>query len=575
MQYLRNLKMKFNYPTYLILVLLAALTLPGCGERDSRGSSALSRVELKERIQEKLDIGYEQYREGDFVDSERTFRELESDVRDCGDPLLKIKFLIGSSELAKNQGAYAQSLENYFEAAKLAEQIKDTFYLGLSHYNISAIYTLQKNFELAEQYCHSSTAYYSAIKDEAKMANCKVLLSILVREELPDSARNLLKEAFTHYEHVGDRKNQAICYNTLGNISSDQEEYEEAIRYYQKAIEISSETNLVFSRAIQLGNLGEVYMELEEWEKGKLHVDSSLKYALEVDSREIIYSDYERLQVYFQNRGILDSALHYADLKLAEKIEIMGTESAKQAEKQQVAFQNELDLARAQNEIQVLELKEQQQRESNLLTWFIGGLVLLLLLLGTLALYSLFRKERRVRAVEGKLLRNELDRVKAEQETAQMKLEKEEAESRRLEEALDYKRRTLLSMSLSMRERENLDKEIREVLKAIRKSGGLTENIEQKIQHLAITVGKDEHQELFAEIESLNESFTAKLQGRFPKLSKDDLRLSSLVVLGMSSKEISHLLHIEAKSVDMKKYRLKKKLALAKEEDLKSFLHNV
>lgn len=551
------------------------MVLAGCRESESRDSSPQAKAELNQRIQEKLDLGYQQYRNGEFVESERSFRELENEMQQCDDPILQIKFLIGSSELAKYQGDYTRSLDNYFGAAKLAEQIKDTFYLGLSHYNISSVYTFQKNFELAEQYCHSATAYYSALNDEAKMANCKVLLSILVREEQPDSARSLLREAFNHYVHVGDRKNQSICYNTLGNISTDQEDYKEAIGYYQKAIEISNSINARFSKAIQLGNLGEVYLKMEEWESGKLHVDSSLKYALQVEAREIIFSDYERLQIYFQNRGNLDSALHYADLKLAEKIKIMGTESAKQAEQQQKAFQNELDLANAQNEIRVLELQEEQQRQSNLLTWFIGGMMVLLLLMGTLTLYSLFRKERKVRAVEGELLRNELEKAKAEQETAQMKLEKEEAESRRLEEALAYKRSTLLSMSLGLKEREKLDKEIREVLHAIKHSGGLTETIENRIKQLSIVVGNDEHKELYAEIESLNESFTAKLQGRFPKLSRDDLRLSSLVVLGMNSKEISRVIHIEAKSVDMKKYRLKKKMGLGKEEDLKSFLRNL
>lgn len=560
---------------YCLLPLLAILLLIGCDESESTNASPEAMAELNQRIQEKLDQGYQQYREGSFVESEHTFREVESEIQQCDDTLLQIKFLIGSSELAKNQGDYSRSLENYFGAAKLADQIKDTFYLGLSHYNISSVYTLQKNFDLAEQYCHSATAYYSALNDEAKMANCKVLLSILVREAAPDSARSLLQEAFTHYAHVGDQKNQSICYNTLGNISTDQGAYEEAIGYYQKAIEISSTLSLKFSKAIQLGNLGEVFLKMEEWESGKMHVDSSLKYALQVDSKEIIFSNYERLQIYFQNSNNLDSALHYAGLKLAEKIKIMGIESAKQAEQQQKAFQNELELANAQNEIQVLELEEEQQRQSNLLTWLIGGLMVLLLLMGTLTLYALFRKERKVRAVEGELLRNELEKAKAEQETAQLKLEKEEAESRRLEEALAYKRSTLLSMSLSLREREELDKEIREVLHALKNSGGLTESIEHRIKHLSMVVGNEEHQELYAEIESLNENFTAKLQGRFPKLSRDDLRLSSLVVLGMSSKEISRVLHIEAKSVDMKKYRLKKKLSLRKEEDLKSFLHNL
>jgi DNA-binding NarL/FixJ family response regulator len=42
--------------------------------------------------------------------------------------------------------------------------------------------------------------------------------------------------------------------------------------------------------------------------------------------------------------------------------------------------------------------------------------------------------------------------------------------------------------------------------------------------------------------------------------------------MGLSSKEIANLLHVEDTSVRMTKYRLKQKLSLSKEEDLTQFI---
>lgn len=76
-------------------------------------------------------------------------------------------------------------------------------------------------------------------------------------------------------------------------------------------------------------------------------------------------------------------------------------------------------------------------------------------------------------------------------------------------------------------------------------------------------------------IERINEDFLFKLKSNWPDLSEGELNLASLIVLGLSAKEISGILNIESKSVNMKRYRLKKRLGLETDEDLQEFLKNL
>ena len=76
-------------------------------------------------------------------------------------------------------------------------------------------------------------------------------------------------------------------------------------------------------------------------------------------------------------------------------------------------------------------------------------------------------------------------------------------------------------------------------------------------------------------IDDLNSGFISKLSELYPDLSKSERRLASLLKIGMSSKEISLIMSMEPKSVDMARYRLRKKLNLSANDNLCDFLGKI
>lgn len=73
-----------------------------------------------------------------------------------------------------------------------------------------------------------------------------------------------------------------------------------------------------------------------------------------------------------------------------------------------------------------------------------------------------------------------------------------------------------------------------------------------------------------------DELFKEKLQQIAPtRLTNLDLRYAKLITSNRNNLEIAEELGVEPKTVRMTKYRLKQKLRLSKEQDLKSFLQDL
>ena len=72
-----------------------------------------------------------------------------------------------------------------------------------------------------------------------------------------------------------------------------------------------------------------------------------------------------------------------------------------------------------------------------------------------------------------------------------------------------------------------------------------------------------------------DKDFFKKIKVKHPTLTTDDLRLCAYLRLNLSSKEIAPLLGISPKSVEIKRYRLRKKMDLTPEVNLTEYILEV
>ena len=72
-----------------------------------------------------------------------------------------------------------------------------------------------------------------------------------------------------------------------------------------------------------------------------------------------------------------------------------------------------------------------------------------------------------------------------------------------------------------------------------------------------------------------DKDFLKKVKNLHPELTASDLRLCAYLRLNLSSKEIALLLNISVRSVEVKRYRLRKKMNLMHEDGLADYIMQV
>lgn len=68
-----------------------------------------------------------------------------------------------------------------------------------------------------------------------------------------------------------------------------------------------------------------------------------------------------------------------------------------------------------------------------------------------------------------------------------------------------------------------------------------------------------------------HENYFKKLKEGYPELTPNDIKLSAYLRMNMSSKEIASLLNITVRSVELRRYRLRKKLNMEHDKNLVEF----
>ncbi|GAA4305191.1 helix-turn-helix and ligand-binding sensor domain-containing protein [Compostibacter hankyongensis] len=200
----------------------------------------------------------------------------------------------------------------------------------------------------------------------------------------------------------------------------------------------------------------------------------------------------------------------------------------------------------------------------------------LLLLAGIVLLF--YRLHRlKLRRQHARLQRRMEKRLRAGQEQSERKLLL--FQQQQLEQDVLRKSEALANSTLNLIKEKELFQKIRKELKNIREEAGKDFPV-QHYQRLMRTLDKhmDSRDEwkLFEEgFNTVHETFFKKLLERYPGLSPQDLKLAAYLKMNLSSKEIAPLLNISVRGVEIKRYRLRKRLDLPQDQNLTEFMMNI
>jgi inorganic phosphate transporter, PiT family len=212
------------------------------------------------------------------------------------------------------------------------------------------------------------------------------------------------------------------------------------------------------------------------------------------------------------------------------------------------------------------------------------NMILPAVLVITLALFVTFvmlyiRQQKLRMKAENEILVQQNQSFASQKSLNEMEMNAIQKENETLSSKLEARRREVTNLALNIAEQraffsdlaEKIDSAINEDNPDLHK-GRLNELALMVRQRMTFS---KETEELFGQIELLQRDFQMKLESEFPGLTLQDKRLATFLRLNLSSKEIASLMNITPKSVEIARYRFRKKLNLSPGINLNQYLSNI
>lgn len=154
--------------------------------------------------------------------------------------------------------------------------------------------------------------------------------------------------------------------------------------------------------------------------------------------------------------------------------------------------------------------------------------------------------------------------------------------SERLEHDILHKSRELGNTTMNLIRKNEILNDIAAKITKIQElpeMAGSKSDIHKQLQKIRAlikeNISHDDDWKTFTEnFDVVYHDYTKRLHSEHPELSTSDLRLCCYIKMGLSSKEIAPLINISYKSVEMSRYRLRKKMGLERETSLTDYLQN-
>lgn len=164
-------------------------------------------------------------------------------------------------------------------------------------------------------------------------------------------------------------------------------------------------------------------------------------------------------------------------------------------------------------------------------------------------------------------VRHQLELEKTENEIIRLKNEK-------LENEIHHKNAELASTAMNLMQKGEMMAKIKDEVIRIKKTGdnGNGDDYKKIIRMLEENKARKDWDVFAQHFDKVHSDFLVALKERYPNLTAGESKLCAYLRLNLTCKEISQLMNITIKSVELSRYRLRKKLGLTSEVNLVNFL---
>ena len=410
-----------------------------------------------------------------------------------------------------------------------------------------------------------ATAIFKSMSDSASIAQCYSERGVIHHyiNEFSTSDR-FFERALTINRQLRNLKEIARC---LNNFCLYEGRTDEKIEMLREAITINKNLDARWSLGENYNNLGKQYYYAKRYQESLEALDVARGYADQIGARELISDNYEYRAMVFAAMKRYEQAYHALEEMYRLKGELQNTNRLRSLE-QEIAYKQYTEQKSS------TERREQEYRIELLKrnVWLLISLMVIGILL-SFFYYQRLRRRRKMELVEAQY------RLKlSEHELNELKLQRQEAELQSVQSELNDSRREMTNIAVFLQSRSELLDKIREMIKEGYRMDPASLPTHLKKINAFISQsqgGEAASSNLLTTIEEKSKEFQTRLDALHPNLTPGERHLATLLRVNLTTKEIAILTGTTPKTINMNRYRLRKSLGLATDDNLVEYLQRL
>jgi len=503
-----------------------------------------------------FNTGNKHFENQDYINALDSYLDILHDNED-NSITLKITYKIGNCYYRLEN--FDKALKYFLKTLEIAKKNNDTNFIIKSNLNLSNTYFRSKLIKQSIKTINNALFFFKEYKSTDSILLTKLFINkgrILGELKQFDEALTYYDKARKiNYKSVPENEKKTIInnlnaiYNNMGVILKEQGKHQKAINHFRLATKQALKTNDEYNVALSDLNIALVYASLKKIDSSRLYTHNALNKFMKLKRPYFIKDCYKNLAELELDKGNYKGSLEFYKLHHKFKDSVI---NIKQIQESLQHLNNyTVNLINNKSELKS-EIKESQYQSK---IWF-WSLLSILLALTSLIMFLFF------------------NRAKKNKNLAYITLKNNELEQQILTQEINLKNNKLSELSSHIISKNEVLQQLKKAIKILKKENQL--EVSPILNEISQQINlESERKELEVFINEKHTEFFFKLKQKHPDLTKKDLRLSSLILTGLSSKEIATLLNISSSSVDMSRYRLRKKMNIPSKKSISIFLSEI
>lgn len=182
----------------------------------------------------------------------------------------QVNSLLNAAMVIREKGSFEKSMEDYFEALKLAEGLQNQRLIGSAYSGIAVVYSFQKDQVKAREYYKKALDIFTALGDEKKLAslNNNIGLSYMDDKDFKTALKYMLV-ALNLNKKYNNSNGTAAAAENIGLIYDQFKDYKLAMTYYTQALEIWRSRKDVYSIGINLSYMALTFNNMGQYSRAR------------------------------------------------------------------------------------------------------------------------------------------------------------------------------------------------------------------------------------------------------------------------------------------------------------------